>query len=103
MIDIEGFRNYLYEEELAENTIKTYIRGVRRYSEMFDEITKPNLIAFKKYLLDNFKPQTVNLRITAILNYCKYKEIPMKLKSIKEPKKTHIDNVINAEQFERLT
>lgn len=102
MIDIEGFRNYLYEEELSENTIKTYIRGVRRYSEMFDEITKPNLISFKKYLVDNFKPQTVNNRITAILNYCKYKDIPMKLKQIKEPKKTHIDNVITPEQFERL-
>ncbi len=49
MIDIEGFRSYLYEEELAPNTIAAYVRGVTRFSEMFDEITKPNLIAFKQH------------------------------------------------------
>lgn len=102
MIDIEGFREYLYEEEMSANSIDTYITGVKKYSEMFDEITKPNLIAYKKYLIDNFKPKTVNNRITAILNYCKFKDIPMKLKQVKEPKKTHIDNVISAEQFEKL-
>lgn len=82
--------------------IDTYITGVKKYSEMFDEITKLNLIAFKKYLIANFKPKTVNNRITAILNYCRFKGIPMKLKQVKEPKKTHIDNVISAEQFEKL-
>lgn len=102
MIDIEGFKEFLYEEELAERTIETYIRGVKRYAEMFDEVNKPNLIAFKKFLIENFKPQTVNLRLTAMLNYCKYKDIPMKLKQVKLPKKTHIDNVITAEQYEKL-
>ena len=102
MIDIEGFKEFLYEEELAERTIETYIRGIKLYAEMFDEVNKPNLIAFKKFLIENFKPQTVNLRLTAMLNYCKYKDIPMKLKQVKLPKKTHIDNVITAEQYEKL-
>lgn len=64
MIDIEGFRSYLYEEELASNTIAAYVRGVTRFSEMFDEITKPNLIAFKQHLIENFKPQTVQEKNT---------------------------------------
>lgn len=102
MIDIEGFRNYLYEEELSKNTIATYIKGLERYSEMFDEVTKPNLIEFKKHLIENFAPQTVNLRLTAIMRYCEFKEIPMKIKQVKEPKKTHFDNVITLEQYERL-
>lgn len=102
MIDLEGFRNYLYEEELSKNTIDCYIVALKKYSEKYSEITKPNLIEYKKYLMDNFKPKSVNNRITAILNYCKYKEIPMKLKQVKEPKKTHIDNVIGTEQFEIL-
>lgn len=102
MIDIEGFRSYLYEEELAPNTIAAYVRGVTRFSEMFDEITKPNLIAFKQHLIENFKPQTVNNRITAVLRYCDFKEIPMKLKPVKTPKKTYVDNVISCQQFETL-
>lgn len=100
--DIEGFRNYLTEEELSESSIETYVYGVNKYARMFDEITKSNLIAFKKYLIQNFKPQTVNIRITAILTYCKYIGTPMKLKQVKVPKKTHIDNVISIEQFEYL-
>lgn len=102
MIDVDGFEEYLYEEELSENTISVYVKSVKMYSEMFTEISKKNLIEFKKYLLEHFKPQTVNLRITSLLRYCDYKEIPMKLKLVKEPRKTHIDNIITEEQFTRL-
>ena len=103
MIDIAGFRNYLFEEELSQNTIKTYMAGVQQYSEQYNEITKPNLIAFKQSLIGKgFKPQTINNRITALLQYCKYKEIPMRVKQVKEQRNTHIDNVITAGQVEHL-
>ena len=82
MIDIDGFRNYLYEEELSQNTIATYIKGLEMYAERYNEITKPNLIEFKRYLLENFKSQTVNLRITALTNYCKYKRLPERIKPV---------------------
>ena len=102
MVDIEGFRNYLYEEELSPNTIDSYIQGISQYSRMFGDISKQNMIAFKKSLMGRWKPKTVNNRITAVLKYCKYKEIPMTCKHIKEPKKTYIENVITTEQYERL-
>lgn len=103
MLDLNGFRNYLYEEELSQNTIKAYMTGVKQYSEQYDEITKSNLIAFKQSMIGKgFKPQTVNNRITALLQYCKYKEIPMRVKQVKEQRKTHIDNVITAGQVEHL-
>lgn len=102
-IDVEGFRNYLYEEELSQNTINCYMLSLRQFYERYDEMTKANMIGFKQSLIaKGFKPSTVNLRITGCLAYCKYKEIPMKVKSIKEPKKTHVENVITAEQVEKL-
>lgn len=102
MIDIDGFRNYLYEEELSQNTVKSYLCAVRGYAAMYDEISKANLITYKQRLMVRCKPATVNLRITALLAYCKYKGIPMKIKSVKEPRKTHIENVITAEQLDTL-
>lgn len=102
MIDVDGFRAYLYEEELSKNTIDSYIYGLKAYSEKYDEITKPNLIEFKAALNESFKPKTVNLRLSAIRKYCEYKEICIKIKEIKEPKKTHIDNIISPEQFRKL-
>lgn len=103
MIDIKGFRNYLYEEELSQNTMDSYLFSLKQFCACYDEVTKVNLIAFKQGLLGKgFKPSTVNLRITGVLAYCKYKGIPMKLKHVKEPRKTHIENVITAEQVEML-
>lgn len=102
MIDIEGFRQYLYEEELSPNTIDGYIQGITQYSRMYNDISKQNIIAFKKSLMERWKPKTVNNRITAVLKYCKYKGIPMTCKHIKEAKKTYIENVITVEQYERL-
>ena len=103
VIDFDGFQNYLYEEELSKNTIDCYMLSLRQFQEHYDEITKANMIGFKQMLIaKGFKPGTVNLRITGLLAYCKYKDISMKMKHIKEPKKTHVENVITADQVEML-
>lgn len=102
MLDIDGFRNYLFEDELSPNTVRSYLCAVRQYSTAFPEISKANLIAYKQSLMMRCAPSTVNLRMTALLAYCRYAGIPMKIRSVKEPKKTHIDNVITQEQLDRL-
>lgn len=51
MIDIDGFREYLYEEELSESTVYSYTTAMKKYSSMFREVSKPNAIAFKKWLI----------------------------------------------------
>lgn len=102
MIDFEGFRAYLYEEELSRNTVEAYIFGLKCYAKKYDEISKANVIEFKADLNGRFKPQTVNLRLSAVRKYCEYKDINLKIKEVKEPKKTHIDNIISDEQFRRL-
>jgi len=103
MIDIEGFKTYMYEEELSKNTVESYLRGIREYAALYDEVTKPNYIEFKRILMEKVKPKTVNLRLCAVMKYCKYKDIPMTIKHIKTPKLTHIDNIITEEQYKRLT
>ena len=69
-IDIKGFEKYLREEELADNTIEVYMRGVMQYAELYKDITKENLIEFKQRMIEKYSPKTVNLRITAVLRYC---------------------------------
>lgn len=103
MLDLDGFCEYLYEEELAPNTIDAYMRSARCFEERYGEINKKNLIAYKKWMMERYAPQTVNLRLTAMMRYCGYAGDPTKVKLVKEPRKTHIDNVITAEQFEHLT
>lgn len=102
MIDFEGFEEYLIDEELSASTIDAYMRGLKKYAEMYDEISKANILEFKKFLIANYKPQTINLRITAVLRYCTFKDINIKCKHVKEMHKTHIENVISVEQYEKL-
>lgn len=102
MIDIEGFHAYLCEEELSQNTIRSYLFALRQFSRMYPEMDKASLIAYKQYLVARVKPATVNLRLTALLSYCRCKGIPMKVKTVKVPRRTHIDNVITSDQLEQL-
>lgn len=102
MIDLKGFEKYLYEEELSKNTIEVYMRGVRDYSKLHRTITKPFLIDYKQKMIEKYSPKTVNLCITAMLKYCEYKDIPMKLKRVKTAKQTYVENVITESQYKKL-
>lgn len=102
MIDIDGFLNYMYEEELSENTRNSYIFAVKSFAKKFDEVSKQNIVAWKQELMESKSPQTVNLRLTAIEKYCKYKNQKIDVKRIKVHKMHSIENVITAEEYQRL-
>lgn len=102
-LDFDGFRDWMYdEEELAENTVNTYIHALKLYSQKYDDVSKQSIIAYKNDMLKKYKPSTVNLRLAAIFAYCKYIRSPVKIKSVKLPRRTHIENVITQEHINRL-
>ena len=41
MIDVEGFRSKLYDDELSESTIRSYVYAVQQYAATHDTISKP--------------------------------------------------------------
>ena len=60
------FEAFLRRTNLSDNTIDVYLWTVRYYEGHYEGITKRNLLAYKGYLMENFKPKTVNLRIQAM-------------------------------------
>lgn len=52
MTKLRVFENYLWERELSQNTIKSYIDHVSKYFNTYEEITKNNLIEWKRKLLE---------------------------------------------------
>lgn len=100
---IRNFENYLWERELAPNTIKGYINHVSKYFDRYDEITKSNLIEWKRNLLESMKPKSVNHYITAMSEYLKFIGRPdLVLKKVKVQTQSAIENVISLEEFEKL-
>jgi len=60
------FEEQLRKENLSENTVKSYLWTVEYFHAHYESITKENLLAYKGYLMEFYKPKTVNLRVQAL-------------------------------------
>ena len=69
---IESFRSYLAKTNLAKNTVRSYLWAVSYFLEHYKVVNKKNLLAYKGYLVEKFKPQTVNLRLQGINKYLEF-------------------------------
>lgn len=94
---LNDYERRLRQTNLAENTIVSYCHSLKQYTEMYgNEFTKKNLLSFKGFLIENYSPKTVNLRILAINKYLEFNKLDkLKLKMIKVQQKTYLENVIS--------
>lgn len=92
----EEFRQFLFELNLTENTIRAYSFAVTEFYTRFSTLNKRNLILYKSYLIEHNKPKTVNLRIQAINKYLDFLRKPrLRLKSVKLQQRSFLENVIS--------
>ena len=97
----EEFANYLRATNLASNTIASYLCAVKQFLELYGEVTKENIIAYKLYLIETYKPKTVNLRIRAISCYLEFLGMEdLKVPFIKIQQKTFLENVISEADYQ---
>ena len=59
----DEFARYLLTHNLADETLRAYTYAVRQYFTYYRDITYPNLKLYKIFLLEHYKPQTINQRI----------------------------------------
>ena len=100
---LEEFEAHLRRSNLSENTISSYLLTIRMYRQLSGEITKQNLLAFKGYLIETYKPKTVNLRIQAINKYLDFiKKEKLRLAPVKIQQKNFLENVISDADYKFL-
>lgn len=81
---------------MAKNTISAYIYAVKEFGSQYKELSKKNLLVYKTYLIDTYKPKTVNLRIQAMNKYLVFVKKPRsRLKSVKVQQRSYLENVIS--------
>lgn len=94
-MNIENFETYLRQGNMAENTIAAYLYAVKEYYSRHKELNKRNLLVYKTYLIEKFKPKTVNLRIQAMNKYLdSMGKSRLRLKSVKV-QQGYLENVIS--------
>lgn len=90
------FEMYLRQSNMAQNTISAYLYAVREFHSRHKELNKRNLLMYKTYLIEKFKPKTVNLRIQAINKYLDFVgKSRLRLKSVKVQQRCYLENVIS--------
>ena len=103
-IMLKKFERHLREKNLSENTIASYLFAIRQFIEKYgDNITQKKIREYKIWLIENFKPKTVNLRLGAINSFLESigKE-KWNIQLIKIQQKTFLENVISKADYEFL-
>lgn len=98
---IKEFERHLRETNLSENTISSYLFAVRQFNEQYDAVTLKNLRAYKVWLIESYKPKTVNLRLRAINCYLEsIDKEKWKQPFVRVQQKTFLENVISEADYE---
>lgn len=99
-----SFVLFLQKDGLSENTIKAYVSTVEMFCQRYGDATSSkNLLAFKGFLIEKYKPRTVNQRIQAINRYLVFLDKPeLRLKSVKLQEKSFLENVISDADYRFL-
>ncbi len=106
MRNLEKYRKYLSNQELAETTIAVYMRIAGRFLSYIGDgdIEKSAVIAYKKELDHvGYSPTTMNQHIVAVnryLRFCGREDCQVKTRRIQ--RRTSVSNVINDLDYQRL-
>ncbi len=72
---LDDFHDYLEFNNMSPNTIHVYLFAVKQFLGLYHVISHDNLMLYKCYLMEHYKPQTVNLRIRALNCYMESLEL----------------------------
>ena len=97
---IKDFEKYLQSTNLSENTIASYLFTVKQFKNQYDAVSKKNLRTYKVWLIENFKPKTVNLRLRAINFYLEFiGKSSWKVPFVRVQQKAFLENVISEADY----
>ncbi len=100
---IKEFEKQLKSEGLSQATITAYTIAARQYNERYKAVSPNNLMSFKAYLVENYKPKSVNLKIQGINKYLELNNMgKYKLKFVKLQQKKFLENVISDSDYKYL-
>lgn len=99
----EKYIKYLKNSNLAENTISSYLYALKAFETQYGEVNKQTIKAYKIYLIENYKPKTVNLRLRAINCYLESIKKPQwKQSFVRVQQKSFLENVISEADYKYL-
>lgn len=105
--DIEGFKNYLIEEEKSEATLEKYLRDVRVFLEFLGgaDADKRMVLDYKEQLCREYAPASVNSVLSSInsfFGFLGHSELKVKTLKIQKQIFARRDRELTKLEYERL-
>lgn len=102
-LQISEFCQYLISKDMAANTVQVYSYALRQFLCRYHQADFSSLHLYKVFLLEHYKPQTVNLRLRALNAYLEFtREKSKKLPLVRIQQKNYLENVISEADYEYL-
>ncbi len=96
----QEFQTYLQNKNLSHNTITSYLYALKQYNSKYDTVSRENMQDYKFFLIETYKPQTINLRIRALNCYLEYiGREKWKIPAVKVQQKPFLENVISEADY----
>ncbi|MDR0420285.1 MAG: tyrosine-type recombinase/integrase [Prevotellaceae bacterium] len=100
---IVKFREYLKKKELSNSTIVSYVWTANYYLLYYGNFSRGNLLAYKNWLIKNYRPQTVNARLQGLNKFLEFAKKPhLKIKFVKVHNRNYLENVISDADYRFL-
>ena len=97
------FQKFLEKKNLSKSTISSYLWTISYFQIQYEKIDRDSLLGYKGWLIENFKPQTVNLRLQAINRYLEFiGKAYLKLKFVKVQQKNFLERVVSNADYKFL-
>ncbi len=101
--DLTDFQNFLAARGKSANTCRAYHYAVRQFLELYHTASHENMMLYKCYLMEHYKPQTVNLRIRALNCYMEFHRLDnSKMPMVRVQQRIFLENVISPADYEYL-
>lgn len=98
---LDQFQRYLEMHDMSPNTIRAYLYAVRQFLSLYPSADHENLMLYKCYLIDRYKPQTVNLRIRAMNCFMEFERQPgTRILMVRLQNKPFLEHVISEADYE---
>lgn len=87
MADIAGFEKYLRSKALSENTIETYVTGMKKFFEKFDVVNCDTVRKYNDELIRCSKPKSANNRLAGLTHWFEYSGQSFPIRRVREEAK----------------
>lgn len=99
---------YSEDKKLSNNTIEQYERSLNKFIKYLEEnninqINKSVVLKYRKYLIDNFKPSTVNVRIVSLNKFFYNHDLnDLSVKQVENTQKFSLNEIMTEEELQKF-